>query len=170
MKAKSYIKRLLRLDNPWARNTVFEGEAWADRLPRCRDNNERQRLITDRFGEGVTLWEGKLFCRKDLTWDEMYGLLSLFRKKDHLMNLPIRTEYFRPDIAPEFRPIMENLLKKGKIYAHLQWNADDSIDVRYCVQHGDCGDSEGFGVEPDTWLTGILGSDGTATRLFNIYE
>ena len=43
-------------------------------------------------------------------------------------------------------------------------NKEPVIDIRYCVREGSHGDEDGYGVEDDTWLVGLLNLDGTWFR------
>lgn len=40
-------------------------------------------------------------------------------------------------------------------------NLDPIIDIRFCVREGSHGDSDGYGVEDDTWIVGLLNMDGS---------
>ena len=40
-------------------------------------------------------------------------------------------------------------------------NIDPVVDIRHCVHEGSHGDSDGYGIEDDTWIVGLLNMDGT---------
>lgn len=64
-------------------------------------------------------------------------------------------------------PVVFDVSLKGK---HWRFNIDPIIDIRYCVHEGSHGDCDGYGVEDDTWLVGLLNMDGTWFKEWHIEE
>lgn len=44
----------------------------------------------------------------------------------------------------------------------------DEVELRYCIKHGDCGDSDGYGMEDDIWLLARINQKGEWVRPFQI--
>ena len=89
---------------------------------------------------------------------------------------PFDTNQVSFDIIFSYQPIWESLPKTGKMVeickekSPLQfdswvekYNVVDKpyIDIRYLLEYGSYGDSDGYGIEPDVWLSAKLLKNGT---------
>jgi len=152
-----------------AQGTIFKNEEWLDLLFSCESNKEVAELLSIRFNNRFDFHNDTIFQQEKADWEEMYGLLSLFRKEDHLMFAPVTEGCF------EYKPSrysdqFEEFIKDGYIYANLKWISGNEIRVRKCLEQGYPGDEDGYGVEPDTWLVGTLNRNGNLKELYHIYE
>lgn len=69
-----------------ARGTVFEGERWIDELLSDLTEENARHQIAQRFeGRFSYGWLGMVYQTGRASWDEKYGLLSLFNKGCHYM-------------------------------------------------------------------------------------
>ncbi len=50
------------------------------------------------------------------------------------------------------------------IEPYYRSNKETCIDMRYCLREGSHGDCDGYGIEDDTWLVGLLNEDGSWFR------
>jgi hypothetical protein len=69
-------------------------------------------------------------------------------------NMPIDLDdYFA------YQAAVPKLIKEGKVYVYLEEVGFNFIRANYCIKDGGRGDSDGYGVEPDTWITAYLNSN-----------
>lgn len=81
-------------------------------------------------------------------------------------------------ITIAYRPEWEKLKQVGKLIdickekkdVKFQYNYIEKrrLVLRYCIEEGDNGDEDGYGMEPDTWLIGELDSKGRWLEKFYI--
>lgn len=66
------------------------------------------------------------------------------------------------DSNDRFAYLMEipKLVEKGNVEAHAKRIEFDLIELSCCIEEGDRGDEDGFGIEPDTWIVGYLNLSG----------
>ena len=57
-----------------------------------------------------------------------------------------------------YQEAIPEIIKKGKVYATLKDIGFNLLKAFYCIKDGGRGDSDGFGVEPDTWIVAYLNS------------
>ena len=91
------------------------------------------------------------------------------------------------DIRIAYQPVWETLPQRGYLknicaakkpvvfrvsYEGPWWRSNEKpcIDMRYCVREGSHGDEDGYGIEDDTWLVGLLKLDGTWLREWYIED
>jgi hypothetical protein len=161
----------MELDN-WldrAKGTVFEGQQWICDYA-VADETMQDKIFYQTFGERFVWNSYGIAQHGDATWGEKYGLLSLFRGSSHLMYVPIHVEDFKPSSLEAYRYLVEKDLQEGRIYARLKYLDEGFVRCDVCLEEGDNGDEDGFGVEPDTWMSGILNSQGMVVKKYEIYR
>lgn len=70
-------------------------------------------------------------------------------------------------ICEEKVPVVFSISQYGP---NWRSNKEPVIDIRYCVHEGSHGDEDGYGVEDDTWIVGLLNMDGTWFKEWHIEE
>lgn len=70
-------------------------------------------------------------------------------------------------ICEEKEPVLFRVSISGPSWRS---NKEPIVDIRYCVREGSHGDSDGYGVEDDTWIVGLLNMDGTWYREWYIED
>lgn len=70
-------------------------------------------------------------------------------------------------ICEEKKPVIFRISIYGPYWRS---NKEPIVDIRYCVQEGSHGDEDGYGVEDDTWIVGLLNMDGTWYREWYIED
>ncbi len=71
------------------------------------------------------------------------------------------------DICDAKKPVVFEISRKGPLWRS---NKTSIIDIRYCVKEGSHGDEDGYGIEDDTWIVGLLNLDGTWFREWYIED
>lgn len=61
-------------------------------------------------------------------------------------------------ICEDKKPVTFRISLEGQYWRS---NKEPVIDIRYCVREGSHGDEDGYGIEDDTWIVGLLNLDGT---------
>jgi hypothetical protein bacD2_15570 len=150
-----------------ARGTVFEGERWIDELLSDLTEENARHQIAQRFeGRFSYGWLGMVYQTGRASWDEKYGLLSLFNKGCHYMYMSIHGKQFRDPTWDNYPRERLNILKKGYILAELSWIAEDSIGLQKCIrQYTGCDHDE-----PEIRMKGIYDSRGHLKAPFSIEE
>lgn len=153
-----------------AKGTVFDGKAWVTDFSTVVSDEQKAKIISEVFGDRFMWNSYGIFQEGNASWEEKYGLLSLFRENSHLMYIPVKESDFETSSLVNNRSLVKDILKEEKVYAHLKWLSENEIKVKDCLKMGDMGDEDGFGIEPDTWMTGILYRDGSIRKHYVIYE
>ena len=65
--------------------TIFEGRSWVEELMNCVNSEEVRNLFKQYLDGRFDFWNGSISQPGEATWEEKYGLLSLFRGGSHLM-------------------------------------------------------------------------------------
>lgn len=153
-----------------ADGTIFEGQPWVKKLMNCVDSKEVRNIFKKYLDGRFDFWNGTISQSGKATWEEKYGLLSLFRGGTHLMYVYVeRNNLAVPSLEHRY-PKLQKILKEGLTYASLSWVAENEIKVMECLEEGSNGDEDGYGVEPDTWMIGYLDKEGTLLGCFEIRE
>ena len=71
------------------------------------------------------------------------------------------------EICTDRQPVTFHISLQGPLWRS---NKKPVIDIRYCVREGGHGDEDGYGVEDDTWIVGLLNMDGTWYREWYIED
>ena len=72
------------------------------------------------------------------------------------------------EICEAKEPVIFEVSIEGPLWRRS--NKEPIVDIRYCVREGSHGDEDGFGIEPDTWIVGLLNMDGTWYREWYIED
>lgn len=62
-----------------AEGTIFEGEQWVDDFYHCKTNQEAEEIIAKRFDKRITFRNDVLRQRGDVSWEEIFGIISIVR-------------------------------------------------------------------------------------------
>lgn len=150
-----------------ARGTIFEGEEWIDELLSDITEENARHVISRRFeGRFSYGWLGMLYQRGRASWDEKYGLLSLFNKGCHYMYMPVHGKQFRDTTWDNYSRERLNILKKGHILAELSWITEDRIELQKCIRVFPDDDHD----EPEIRMKGLYDSRGHLKKPFIIEE
>ena len=150
--------------------TIFEGRSWVEELMNCVNSEEVRNLFKQYLDGRFDFWNGSISQPGEATWEEKYGLLSLFRGGSHLMYVCVnRSDLADPSLEHRY-PKLEKILERGHAYASLSWISENKIKVKECIAEGYNGDEDGYGVEPDTWMIGYLNKEGVLQGSFEISE
>lgn len=68
-----------------ADGTIFEGQPWVKKLMNCVDSKEVRNIFKKYLDGRFDFWNSTISQSGKATWEEKYGLLSLFRGGTHLM-------------------------------------------------------------------------------------
>lgn len=75
--------------------------------------------------------------------------------------LEIDDEYFA------YQAFVQQALYDGFVYINAQYNSPDRIILRKVTHEGGRGDEDGFGVEPDFWVSAVLDGKGHFVQPFS---
>lgn len=91
------------------------------------------------------------------TWEELYQKVKLKKGRGVTIELKVTEDLFS-GIAWLYDGI-ERAKDQGYLSIEAKLDNDVNVSLFRCIQHN-LGDEDGFGVEPDEYMYGIIGSDG----------
>jgi len=110
---------------------------------------------------GIKNWDVFSKDIKCLKLDEEYHLI---------LNMPVSDSDFGAKVKYEFHSKVKELSIEGKIHVHVKLLRDGIIYIMYCIHEGDRGDIDGYGVEPDVWVTSLLDFNGKLLIPLDLYD
>lgn len=143
-----------------ASGSGYEQQEWIEQLFSCGTQEEIRAVLHQRFGNKFDFWNGALSQNKPAPWKEQYVLLSLFNGHYHLMRIPVKEDSFDWQVPRYYPDEIGRFVREQYIYAHVKWLSDNEIKIMYCIEEGNRGDEDGFGVEPDIWILSALDRKG----------
>ena len=94
------------------------------------------------------------------SWKQIFKRLRSGRCSEFTVTLKARPEMFKNPESVDFKE------KEIKMKASLSYTRD-CIYISKLEEYGSMGDEDGFGVEPDTYLSAIVSPDGTFITLLS---
>ena len=92
--------------------TIFEGRPWVEELMNCVNSEEVRNLFKQYLDGRFDFWNGSISQPGEATWEEKYGLLSLFRGGSHLMYVCVnRSDLADPSLEHRY-PKLEKILER----------------------------------------------------------
>lgn len=148
--------------------TIFEGERWVEELLADVTEENARRLISARFENRFAYGWG-LLQRGRASWEEKYGLLSLFNRGCHYMYMPVRKKQFRDPAWENYPEECLKMLRKGSILAELSWVSRNEIKLCKCIRkYTDCEEVEYD--ELEIRMKGLYDRNGHLLAPFTIEE
>lgn len=83
--------------------------------------------------------------------------------------IPVTGDSFDNSVAIQYGKQVHDFIQRGHIRADAEY-VDNVVKLAYCIEEGDHGDEDGFGVEPDTWIFAILDLNGKFIQRFGFEE
>lgn len=70
---------------------------------------------------------------------------------------------------PEIGELEKICAEQKDVKFHCSIRTDD-VELMYCIKQGDCGDSDGYGMEDDIWLRALIYRNGEWKKPFHIHS
>lgn len=95
-------------------------------------------------------------------WEAIYTRLKNLRPGDtfNLETVYVNEQNFGDKVKKEYASEIKNICLKGEIYTRVFLLKSDVMYLMYCIEEGDHGDEDGYGVEPDTWMASFVDRSG----------
>jgi hypothetical protein len=95
-------------------------------------------------------------------WEAIYTRVKNLRSIDdfNLETVYVNELNFGDKVKKEYDSEIKYICSKGKIYTRVFLLKSDVMYLMYCIEEGDCGDEDGYGVEPDTWIIAYVDRGG----------
>lgn len=106
------------------------------------------------------------------TWHDIFSKLekSSLEKPQIEITIPITENNFGDLLKKTYSSEIEQLCSKGEMLATLYLLKSGVIYLMYCIEEGDCGDCDGFGVESDIWIFSYIDINGNIIVPFELSE
>jgi hypothetical protein len=83
-------------------------------------------------------------------------------------NVNFRQRYLESEDRTAYLVEIPKIIEKGIVRANAHFIEYNLIELTCSIRRGDMGDSDGFGVEPDTWIKGYLNYQGEFVSPFSL--
>ncbi|MDD2961115.1 MAG: hypothetical protein PHR45_03410 [Muribaculaceae bacterium] len=145
----------------WYEN--LENLQWVEQFKALSEFDDKRKKIMWLHTKGFfnLCYENDITQQKLLPWAVVYKMLTLFHKLNFDILLPVDNDSFDNQSFSKYTKSKEELIEKGYVKTfRANINKDGDVEIMFLVERGDNGDSDGYGVEPDTWGKGVISSDG----------
>ncbi len=155
-------------------------------------DKERNSLLRKYWGEDAHCYNDYYGFPKRTSWEDIYEILTTQNARSASVYLKVDENSFSHYFWEQMRKEEEetekkwgisdalnvNLeyqdfwdfeakgIKEGVVYVNLDLASPDKIIVRKAIREGSHGDEDGYGVEPDTWVSAVLDRNGNFVQPF----
>lgn len=161
-------------------------------LKQANTDKKRNVLLRKYWGQDAHCYSDHYWLSKETNWEDIYMILTVLNARSVSVYLKVGPDSFvnysweqmlkEADEAEKKWGISNALEirskyhsfwnfqakgnKNGIVYVDLEQISSDKIVARTVAKEGSHGDEDGYGVEPDTWVSAVLDREGSFVQPF----
>jgi len=138
-----------------------------------------------------TFYQDRVWQNETALWKEVFQAILPYKAVTHSLLIPVtknefaelhsplyyeadrdnsnfRRRYLESEDRTAYLVEIPKIIKQGIVRANACFIEYDLIELTCSIRRGDMGDSDGFGVEPDTWIKAYLNYHGEFVSPFSL--
>ncbi|WP_075556664.1 hypothetical protein [Parabacteroides timonensis] len=157
-----------------------------EQLKQAKTDEEKERLLKKYWGRDAYCYSDHYWLPKGISWGDVCEVLTSLDIRSVSTYLEVNKDSFTYysweqmleeeneakrkwgicdalEVCREYHAFWDFVAesnKNGFVYAEICRLSPDKFVARKVLKEGSHGDEDGFGVEPDTWISAVLDRDG----------